>query len=229
MLVTGFASGVHCVGMCGGFASAFAAAGGVPLHDSRRATRRWLDPLLLNAGRIASYALAGALAGTVGGAITQALPLQTVLFVLANVLLILTGFYVAGISSKLIRLEALGAPVWRLLQPTAARLFGSKAVSAKFAAGMLWGFLPCGLVYAALAAAALAGSSARGAATMLAFGLGTLPTLLLVGVAAARLRAWSSGRAARVAAGMLILGFGAFGLARAEDLGQVLRTALLCF
>ena len=229
MLVTGLASGVHCAGMCGGFASAFAAAGTIRLHDSRRsATRRWLDPLVLSAGRIASYTLAGALAGTAGGALTQALPVQTVLFVLANVMLILTGFYVAGVNSKLARLEALAAPAWRLLQPRAAKLFGAKGLWPRFAAGMLWGFLPCGLVYAALAAAALAGSPARGAATMLAFGVGTLPTLLTIGVAAVRLRAWSASRATRLAAGALILGFGAYGLARAEDLGQALRNAMLC-
>jgi sulfite exporter TauE/SafE len=77
------------------------------------------------------------------------------------------------------------------------------------------GWLPCGLVYGALTAAAFAGSPAGGAAAMLAFGLGTLPWLLAVGVGAARLRAWMGRRAVRLAAGGTVLGFGAFGLARA--------------
>jgi len=229
MLVTGFASGVHCAGMCGGFAGAFAATGTIRLQDSRsQAMQRWLAPLALSTGRVTSYTLAGALAGAFGGAIVQALPVQTALFVLANVMLVLTGLYIAGIGTGLVRLEALGAPIWRVLQPGAARLFSARRLPATFAGGMLWGFLPCGLVYGALAAAALAGSAERGAATMLAFGLGTLPNLLAIGVAAARIRAWTSRRAARLAAGALILGFGAYGLARAADVGETLRNGLFC-
>ena len=228
MLVTGFASGVHCVGMCGGFVGAFSATQTVRPLGTGRDSRGWLYQFVLSAGRITSYTLAGAIAGAFGGAITQALPVQTILFVLANVMLVLTGLYVAGAGNGLVRLEAIGVPIWRLMRPAAARLFGVRGIPATFAAGMLWGFLPCGLVYGALAAAALAGSAERGAATMLAFGLGTLPNLLAMGVAAARTRAWISRRAARLAAGALILGFGAYGLARAGDVGETLRSAMLC-
>jgi sulfite exporter TauE/SafE len=89
-----------------------------------------------------------------------------------------------------------------------------------FAAGLLWGWLPCGLVYGALAAAALAGSPARGAAAMLAFGLGTLPNLLAIGIAAARMRALAGSRVARFAAAGMLAGFGVYGLARASAIGE---------
>jgi uncharacterized protein len=231
MLLAGFASGAHCAGMCGGLVGAFSAARAVRFHDARSPSPEWLRHATLSAGRITSYAGAGAAAGALGGAgawMAGTLPAQTVLFVLANALLVLGGLYIAGAGGGLARLEALGAPLWRVLQPAAARLLGARTLPAAFAAGMLWGFLPCGLVYGALAAAVLAGTPGRGAATMLAFGLGTLPHLLAIGVAAARMRAWAGRRAARVAAGAMLLGFGSFGLARAGGLAESIRHGLLC-
>lgn len=227
MLVAGFASGVHCVGMCGGIVGAFSAArvvrwGGDP---------EWLRQLALSAGRIASYAATGAIAGALGGAgawVAGALPAQTVLFVLANALLVLTGLAIAGAGSGLARLEALGAPLWRRVQPAAVRLFGARTLPAAFAAGMLWGWLPCGLVYGALAAAAVAGSPERGAATMLAFGLGTLPNLLAIGLTAARVRRWAGHRAVRLVAGALVLGFGTYGLASAGGLAESVQRSWFC-
>ena len=109
------------------------------------------------------------------------------------------------------------AALWRRLQPMAVRL---RAHS--FAAGLVWGLLPCGLVYGALATAAAAGSPASGAAAMASFGLGTLPWLLGAGAFALRLRAF------RVVAGSLVLAFGAWGLARASGLPETLRQTILC-
>ncbi len=84
--------------------------------------------------------------------ISGALPAQTVLFVLANAMLVLMGLYLAGAGRLLVRLEAVGAPVWRSLQPLAARLLPAETLPQSFAAGAVWGWLPCGLVYGALAA-----------------------------------------------------------------------------
>jgi len=238
MLVTGLLSGVHCLGMCGGVVGAFASIGkkrgaGVALplrrsgvlHDAAR-------QLAFNAGRIASYAFAGAVAGTLGGAgayVAGALPWQVALYVLANVMLILVGLHLAGASSWLSRIEAVGAPLWRRLQPLAARLLPARTLPQSVAAGMVWGWIPCGLVYGALAAAVFAGSPERGALAMAAFGLGTLPTLLAAGLAAARLRAFAARRGVRLAAGGLVLGFGVFGLARAGAVAEGIRSGLLCF
>jgi len=220
MFAAGLASGVHCVGMCGGIVAAF---------DSRRviairAKTDWRRRIVFNLGRISTYAVAGAVAGLLGGAAyaAAALPAQTVLYVAANVMLVLMGLHLAGAGRLLGRLEELGAPVWRRIQPLAARLLPARTPAQAYAAGLVWGWLPCGMVYAALAGAMLAGSAARGALAMSAFGLGTLPFLLAAGWLASRLRAW------RIAVGGAVLGFGAFGLAHAGGLGEAINRGLLC-
>ncbi len=227
MLVAGFASGVHCLGMCGGIVGAFAAR----REGARGVTPDWLRQLAFNIGRIASYAAAGAIVGSLGGVgvwLSGALPAQTILFVLANVMLVLVGLYLAGAGRMVVGLEALGAPLWRRLQPLAARLLPATTVPQSFAAGALWGWLPCGLVYGALAAAAFAGSTGSGALVMLAFGVGTLPNLLAAGLVAGRLRGLARRRPVRLAAGAVVLGFGLLGLAHASGLAEEIRRGLLC-
>jgi sulfite exporter TauE/SafE len=232
MLVAGFASGVHCLGMCGGIVSAFSARRVIPIRNGVLASApEWPRQLAFNAGRIASYAAAGAIVGSVGGVgawVAGALPAQTVLFVFANVMLVLVGLYLAGAGRALVLLEALGAPLWRRLQPLAARMLPADTLARSFVAGALWGWLPCGLVYGALAAAAFAGSPGGGALVMLAFGLGTLPNLLAAGLAAGRLRALAARRPVRIAAGTVVLGFGLLGLAHASGLAEGIRRGLLC-
>jgi hypothetical protein len=203
MLALGLASGVHCVGMCGGIVTAFSTVQFNPRPQ-------WMRQLLFNAGRISSYGIAGAIAGTLGYA-TGAVQAQSALAVLANVVLILVGLHLAGVGAML-RLERLGAPLWRRLQPYAAR---ASSAGNPYVAGLLWGWLPCGLVYGALAVAVFSRSSLEAAAAMLAFGLGTLPWLLAAGTAAARLRGWMGRRAVRLAAGGAVLAFGVYGLAHA--------------
>ena len=220
LLVTGFASGVHCVGMCGGIVCAFSAHGG---GLSRQ--------LGFNLGRISSYAAAGAAAGLLGSAgawVAGALPVQSALYVLANVMLLLVGLHLAGAAGWLTRIESLGAPLWRRLQPLAARLLPARTPVQAYAAGLAWGWLPCGLVYGALAAAAFAGGPAAGALAMLAFGLGTLPNLIAAGLAAARVRAFAARRAVRIAAGSVVFGFGLAGLAHAAGAGEAIRRGWLC-
>jgi sulfite exporter TauE/SafE len=230
MLVAGLASGVHCLGMCGGIVGAFAAQSPIALTRGHGGARReWARQLAFNAGRVASYAAAGALAGTVGGAGTALAgvrPAQTALFVLANLMLIVIGLYIAGAGRLFARIEALGAPLWRRLQPYAAKLLPARSLSGAFAAGALWGWIPCGLVYGALAAAVFAGTAQGGALAMLAFGVGTLPNLLIAGFAAARLKAWVARRGVRVAAGMLVMGFGVYGILRASGALHAIRSGL---
>lgn len=205
----GLASGAHCLGMCGGIVGAFST---IRIDKMKRPTAEWRRQLAFNLGRITSYGLAGALAGALGLYAARAVPLQGALYVAANVAMILVGLHLAGLSNWITKFESIGLPLWRRLQPLAARL---SPLERPYRAGLVWGWLPCGLVYAALAMAALGGGPAQGASSMLAFGLGTLPWLLLAGLAAARLRAWMGRRALRVAAGGTVLAFGAFGLAHA--------------
>jgi uncharacterized protein len=227
MFAAGLASGLHCVAMCGGIVAAFDA--GVANPDQGRVIpirekTDWQRRLCFNAGRISTYAVAGAVAGLLGGAAyaAAALPAQTVLYVAANIMLVLMGLHLAGAGRVLGRLEEFGAPLWRRLQPLAARLLPARTPAQAYAAGFVWGWLPCGMVYAALAGAMLAGSAARGALAMAAFGAGTLPFLLAAGWLAARLRAW------RVAVGGAVLGFGTYGLAHAGGLGEAIGRGLLC-
>jgi len=224
MLAAGLASGVHCVGMCGGIVTAFDIGRVIPIREKIV----WMNRIAFNLGRISTYSAAGAVAGSVGAAVYAAgvLPAQQTLQIAASVMLVLVGLYLAGAGRVLARFEALGLPLWRRLQPLAARLLPARTLPRAYAAGLAWGWLPCAMVYAALAAATFAGDAARGALAMAAFGLGTLPFLLAAGWLAARLRAW------RVAVGAVVLGFGTYGLAygfnAAGGLGEAIGRGLLC-
>jgi uncharacterized protein len=225
LLLLGLASSAHCLGMCGGIVGAFSTR---PLVMAGRRARESGRQLAFNLGRITSYAAAGAIAGGLGAAgayVAGARPAQVALYLLANVVVILMGLYLAGLSGWIARLERLGAPLWRRLQPLAARLAAASTLKGSYAAGMVWGWLPCGLVYGALAAAAFAGTPGQGAIAMLAFGLGTAPALLAAGVAAARLRAWMGVPLVRRAAGGLVIGFGTYGLALAGTMLHGLLSA----
>ena len=220
----GLLGGVHCVGMCGGIVGALTMQ--APCRHPG-----WSLHLAYSAGRIASYAAAGALIGMIGGAglmFNQVLPVQLLLYVLANLVLISLGLYLAGLGSQLVRLEALGARLWRRVQPYSAKLLPADTAGKALALGALWGWLPCGLVYGMLASALVSGGAGSGAAVMLAFGLGTLPNLLLAGMLFKRLRDITSDRRVRLAAGALVAGFGVVGLIRAAGLGERIRQGLLC-
>jgi len=226
VFVVGLLGSVHCIGMCGGIVAALSqvparrfpvavVAADAPVTAFDIAART----LAYNLGRIGSYAVAGALAGgAFGGLATlaRAASWQLGAQVFANVMLVVLGLYLAGWSNAAARLEGIGAPLWRRLQPLAARVNRLGGGSAHLVAlGALWGWLPCGMVYSMLLTAMTAGSAASGAAVMAAFGLGTLPVLLVAGMAGARLKAFLQQRRVRVAGGLLVLGFGMLGLARA--------------
>ena len=219
----GLLGGVHCVGMCGGI------VGALTVQTPRR-QRAWDLHLAYNAGRIASYAAAGAIMGMIGGAglmFNQVLPVQMLLYVIANLVLVGLGLYLAGLGNQLARVEALGAGLWRRIQPYSARFLPADTVPKAFALGTLWGWLPCGLVYSLLATALVSGGAASGAAVMRAFGLGTLPNLMLAGMAFKRLRDITSNRRLRLAAGVLVAGFGVVGLAKTAHMGEHIRQGLL--
>jgi sulfite exporter TauE/SafE len=229
MALLGVVSSVHCAGMCGGIVAAFSARRVIPIVPAAAPARpQWLRIALFNGGRITTYAIAGAIAGTVGAGAyaASALPAQSALYFAANLVLVIAGLQLFGAGRWLSRLEALGAPLWRRLQPLATRFIRSDN---SYAAGILWGWLPCAFVYGALAAAALAGSPARGAAAMLAFGIGTLPALVAAGLAATQARAWLGRRAVRTAAGSALLGLGTYGLVHAGGVADGVRQAFLCF
>lgn len=205
LFLVGLLGGTHCVGMCGGIVGALTFGGAT----------RWSMHLAYNLGRIASYVLAGALAGALGAAslgLEGQVPARLILYVLANLMLVALGFYLIGVTQALAFTERAGQAIWRRLQPLTRRFLPATSVSQALPLGLLWGWLPCGLVYSALASALSAGSAERGALLMLAFGLGTLPNLLLAGILLARLNHFVKQRVVRLLSGLLVLGFGIYGL-----------------
>ncbi len=173
-LLAGLAGAAHCAAMCGGIASAvgttFRSGRGLPLAAAAA----------FNAGRLAGYALVGAaLAGAFGGAV-RLLPLTRVALggrILVAVVLAALGQRLLT-GRDLLGAERLGAAFWSALRPLFARLGRLPASVRPAALGLLWGFMPCGLVYSMLLVAASSASAVDGALTMLAFGIGTLPALL---------------------------------------------------
>ena len=201
-LILGLLGGGHCLGMCGGLMGALTLA--IPPEQRARRLRLLLA---YNLGRILSYAAAGLLIGLAGWAVASS-PAAMLLRVLAGLLLIAMGLYLAGWWSGLTRIEAVGRHLWRHLQPLASRLMPVSSLPRALLLGAVWGWLPCGLVYSTLLWASSQGSPGESALLMLAFGLGTWPVLLATGMAAERLTALLRRRGVRVAGGLLVILFG---------------------
>lgn len=180
-LIAGLLGGTHCLLMCGGIAGALGLS--TPAAAAR-AGRSLRYPLLYNAGRVASYALAGTTAGALGdAALTLAgLPqLRVVASGLVAVIMVLLGLRMLAGGRHFAWLDGIGLAVWRRIAPWTRWLFPIRTPARAFAAGMAWGWLPCGMTYAMLTAAAMTADALQGATLMLMFGIGTLPALLAVG------------------------------------------------
>jgi hypothetical protein len=174
-LLAGLFGSTHCLAMCGGIATALGGASGRRL--------RW-EALLYHGGRIASYTTAGAIAGALGAAAGFAfaasswsalLRLGTAFMVTVIGLDISLG--TRGVARWLRAPERWGGRLWRRLAPARRLSLPCGPKTRALMLGLLWGWLPCGLVYSVLLAAALAGGAVGGSLTMLGFGLGTLPAL----------------------------------------------------
>ena len=208
--LVGLLGGGHCAGMCGGIVSAVS----LSLPGSRP---RIGFLLAYNFGRITSYGAAGLLAGAIGASsffLDHVLPVERVLYALASVMLILLGLYLAGIWRGVVVLETVGGKLWRQVQPWSKRFLPVRTLPQALALGSIWGWLPCGLVYSVVVAALATGSPWHGGALMLAFGLGTLPALLAMGMAAVRMRAVLRHVWVRRLSGLVVIGFGLLGLWR---------------
>lgn len=213
----GLLGSTHCAGMCGGIVAASQVGAGASGSGGKRRLplARAGNALAQNAGRVASYAAAGALMGGVGALIgrSAALEARPVLETCAALVLIATGLNLAGLLPAKASLERLGGPLWRALQPLARRFLPMDTPARALAFGLLWGFLPCGLVYSALSLAAVSGSVGTGALVMLAFGAGTLPMLTALTALAGFVARLVRRPAVRRGAGFAIVAFGAFQLA----------------
>lgn len=209
-ILIGLLGAGHCIAMCGGVAAAFSMA--IPQTQRRW---QWLYLLSYNTGRIVSYAVAGALVGGVfAGLADISMGKQGLLWLrlLAGIMMILLGVYLARWWSGLLLLERLGGGLWRHIKPLASRFVPFRSPLAALPFGMIWGWLPCGLVYSALTWSAVSGSAAQGALVMALFGLGTLPALLALGGLAGSLRHWLNHPRFRQFSGILLILYGIFSL-----------------
>lgn len=211
--LAGLAGGVHCAAMCGPLVGIACGA------RSGRAGGQWLrHALAYNAGRIASYAAAGAITGTIGaaGLALRGEPLtQQALLAIMSASLLLLAAYVAGVAPLVRGIEAAGAAVWRHIEPYSRRFLPARTPARAFGLGLVFGWLPCGMVYVALIAALATADPLNGAAVMTAFGLGTLPNLLAIWAWFRYAAGWTKGRVARALVAAVIAGVAMIGLARA--------------
>ncbi len=201
-LMIGFLGGGHCIGMCGGVMAALSFA----IPPEQRA-RRWRVLLSYNVGRIFSYSVIGLLAGGIGFQLSSGHGLSA-LRVLAGLLLIAMGLYLANWWRGLVYLETLGGFLWRRIQPLGKSLMPVKSSGSALLLGMLWGWLPCGLVYTALVYAIAQAQVIESAGVMLAFGVGTLPAVLASGVFAERVKHLMQLQRFRIAMALCIVAFG---------------------
>lgn len=177
--ILGLASSTHCLGMCGGIAAAF----GLTVQ-SRTTTARLARLMAYNTGRITTYVLLGVLAGYFASQLAAISAMAAVLRVLAGLMLLAMACYIGQWWMGLTVIERWGQAPWRYIQPLSARLLPLQSISAAYVFGLLWGLLPCGLVYSMLVWVAGRGQALESGLLMLAFGLGTLPALVLSGLAA---------------------------------------------
>jgi len=210
-IAVGFLGGTHCVGMCGGIVSALS----LSIDQPKKTPLSFL--LAYNLGRIISYVIAGAIAGGLGALLPANSSLhsaQTGLSIVAAGFMFLMGLYIAGWSSMLSKVEKAGGVIWRQLEPLGRRFLPVKQTDHALWLGMVWGWLPCGLVYSVLIWSLSAGSATEGMWLMLGFGLGTLPNLLAMGVAAQQLKQWMHQSWVRQSAGLLLIAFAVTQLVR---------------
>jgi len=151
VFLMGLLGGVHCLGMCGGVVAMLTA--GLDPQVRSNPSKVALFHLNYNLGRILSYILMGVVFGLLGAVLAQTLQMSSfdkALRIFSGVLMIMVGLYIGGWSSGIQLLEKFGAKFWALLQPLTKRFLPVKDLKSAFFTGLLWGGIPCGLVYGAL-------------------------------------------------------------------------------
>jgi uncharacterized protein len=202
----GFFSTLHCIGMCGGIIGALSLS--LPLEIRNHKPRLFTFVLSYNIGRLISYSFAGLIAGAVGTGVLQSAGFEhghIVLRSIGIVMMVAIGLYLTGWLPQLALVEKIGIPVWKRLEPIGRKLVPVASLPKALGYGLIWGWLPCGLVYFVLIWALTAGDAIRGALTMLAFGIGTLPTLVTAGFMTSWITRFAQSKRARQLVGLLII------------------------
>lgn len=205
-LLIGFLGSGHCLVMCGGIVGALQLA--MPAQSSAKKLSLQLS---LSLGRLTTYAVFGALVGYAGvSAMQMAGASMLWLRLVAGILLIMMALYISRLWFGLLLLEKAGQSLWHYVQPMSRRFLPLDSLSKAYAYGLCWGALPCGLVYSALGWSLASGSTSAGAALMLAFGVGTLPAILITGSAAQIMSKLKSHNAVRYAAAAMLAIYGGY-------------------
>ena len=200
--IAGFLGSAHCLGMCAGMSGLFAAG----TSDARMGAQLRLS-LTYNIGRIVSYSILGSGVAFLGKSAVIVIPdLAGPVRIAAGIMIVLIGLQVALRWPLLALVEKGGAHLWRRIAPLTKAVIPASTASKAFGLGLIWGWLPCGLVYSALLLAATTAEPVQGGLVMLAFGLGTMPAMVSTGLGAAKLSAMISRY--RIGAGLLIIVLG---------------------
>ncbi|WP_286232540.1 sulfite exporter TauE/SafE family protein [Thalassotalea sediminis] len=174
-ILIGLLGAGHCIGMCGGISTMLTAA----VEKQSKTSFYYISAY--NLGRIITYSFLGLIAGWTGSLGVQALGFPVIILkVIAGIFLILLGLYIGQWLFWLNHVEKLGRGFWQQLQPLSKRLLPINSMPKALGLGMLWGWLPCGLIYSTLTWSIASGSAVSGMGIMFFFGLGTLPALLTV-------------------------------------------------
>ena len=197
--VTGLLGSAHCFGMCAGISGLFA------VNASATSLRRDIPmAVTYNLGRVLSYVFIGVIVAALGKSIVGGIPrLAAPVRLFSGLLIVIVGLQVAFNWRVLAPVEKAGARIWNRIAPAAKGLLPVTSMPKALGLGLLWGWLPCGLVYSVLLLAATTANPAQGAAVMLAFGVGTMPAMIATGVSASKLAGFMSRR--RLGAGLVIV------------------------
>jgi sulfite exporter TauE/SafE len=204
--ILGLFSTVHCLGMCGGIIGALSLS--LPERIRLHRGRLMIFVTTYNIGRILSYSVAGTIVGYIGAeaaAYTDMSDGPSILRYTGMVMMIAIGLYLAGWFPQLSKVERIGKPLWKMLEPIGRRLVPVNNLPKALLYGLIWGWLPCGMVYFVLVWALTSGSASQGAMTMAAFGLGTLPSLLTAGLAATWLKRFTRSQLTRQLVGAAVI------------------------
>ena len=205
-LIMGLFSGFHCIGMCGSIIGTLTLSLRQEIRDNKSLLTLFV--FYYNLGRITSYTIAGFIAGLLEHVLT--LPLgeghgHRLLQILSAIVMAGAGLHIAGWFPRFAYIEKTGSLFWKKIEPYGRQLIPVHTLPQAYVFGMIWGWLPCGLVYTALALSATTGEIIRSGLTMLTFGVGTLPAVIGVGIMTNLLARLSQMRRFRQSAGLFLI------------------------
>ena len=222
-LILGLFSSVHCLGMCGGIMGALTYS--LPPETRAKRYRLFAFLLLYSLGRITSYFLAGVILGSAGKSVYTLLTPEAGHFglqLIAALMMCAIGLYLAGWFPKFAYIERIGIPIWKRLEPLGRKLLPVKSPLQAMFYGLVWGWLPCGLVYSALLLTITAGGPIEGGLFMLSFGLGTMPAVVGVGIVAEKVLRLSRLPRIRQIAGVSLILLALVGVLFADQLHKMI-------